>query len=662
MIGEVLGGYRVTSKIGEGGMGVVYRAEHTIMGRQAVVKVLRAQLSSNREMVQRFFNEARAAAAISHPGIVSVFDLGQRDDGCAYIVMDFLQGESLGTRLRRRGRLDTQEALSITRQILSALAAAHAVGIVHRDLKPDNIFLVPDAELPGGERIKLLDFGIAKLQDDTGPDVLTTRAGALLGTPAYMSPEQCRGAGGTDQRADLYAVGVMLFELLTGKPPFVDQAAGDLMAAHMRDAPPRLADRVSGMPDGLEEILATLLAKAPADRFESGTAVIQRIDTLSGGAFASLVDGNRAPNAAEREPTDALAQTLVGDPALAQSQGTTLSDSATSLEVARQAPRNGRKLWLVASLGLAAVATVATILVLSKVNDTSADDNTMSAVSKDAGNDELVRVETSPDAAAGPVDTALRATPIVDKLPPLAFDIVSVKNNTKAKQLYNSGEILLDDGDIEGARLLFLEAMGLDPGHLYSRYSYAGILVSDGEMHEAVAILRQLKEAGCAQCLGRLQHALDSKAWVSARLDPGFVEVTEGVRVNKPSGKDAGKLLVAAIVRGKYQAASDLFAPRQIVRIIIGAKGCKGRKCNTRKNVQGINAVRDYIREFEKEYDAKIQVGVLKNCRANCCTYDLLADVPLQLGEVCTKLDSAAIRSVFKLVFFFRDDSSMLED
>jgi serine/threonine-protein kinase len=668
MIGEVVGGYRVTSKIGEGGMGVVYRAEHTIMGRQAVVKVLRAQLSSNREMVQRFFNEARAAAAISHPGIVSVFDLGQRDDGCAYIVMDFLQGESLGTRLRRRGRLETQEALSITRQILSALAAAHSRGIVHRDLKPDNIFLVPDAELPGGERIKLLDFGIAKLQDDAGPGVLTTRAGALMGTPAYMSPEQCRGAGGTDQRADLYAVGVMLFELLTGRPPFVAPAAGDLMAAHMRDAPPRLRDRVSGLPEGLEEIVATLLAKAPEDRYDSGTTAIERIDTLSGGALASVVD-NRSPSTGrQREPTDPLAQTLVGDPTPAPSQGTTLSDSANSLEVARAPkPKGSRKLWLSASLGIAVLGTAATIMVLVMANDSAKTEEGTVAATQDAGAVTTIPLVAEADGGAKTSDPSLLATPLADRLPPLVFDIVPEKDNIKAKRQYDAGETLRVDGDIDGARSRYLEALRLDPGHLYARYEYAGILLSDGKLHEAVAVLRQLKVPDCPQCLGRLQRARDTKAWAKAHSDPDFIELVQGVVVGKPTSKAAGKRLLAAVADDEYEAASDLIAPRQIVRMFIGAEGCKGKpkKCFDRHNVQGLDAVREKVKDFESErlLGGTLQVGELQNrCKDNCCKYKLIPEAPLQVREICTDIDSAAVRSLVKVMFVYFDATSILED
>src|SRR5262245_19155259 len=166
LLGDKLGSYLVTAKISEGGMGVVYRAEHGILGRSAAIKVLLPTYSQNRDVVQRFFNEARATTAIKHPGIVEIYDFGYRDDGRAFIVMELLAGESLAMRLPRVGRLDEDRALALVRGIAGALAAAHDAGIVHRDLKPDNIFLVPDAELPSGERPKLLDFGIAKLSGD----------------------------------------------------------------------------------------------------------------------------------------------------------------------------------------------------------------------------------------------------------------------------------------------------------------------------------------------------------------------------------------------------------------------------------------------------------------------------------------------------------------
>src|SRR5262245_38982920 len=202
MIGAMLGSYRLDSELGSGGMGTVYRATHTVLGREAAIKLLRADLVTSPELLTRFVNEAKAASAIRHPGIVEVFDFGQTDDGRAFIVMEFLDGESLARRIAKRGRLPPHEAAQIARGIASALTAAHSKGIIHRDLKPDNVFLVPDPDL--GERPKLLDFGIAKLAEDA-TSVKHTQTGALIGTPMYMAPEQARAAGTIDRRADLYS-------------------------------------------------------------------------------------------------------------------------------------------------------------------------------------------------------------------------------------------------------------------------------------------------------------------------------------------------------------------------------------------------------------------------------------------------------------------------
>jgi len=205
--------------IGRGGMGAVYAGEHVLLGRSAAIKVLLPELSQKQDVVMRFFNEARAATAIRHPGIIEVFDFGWTPEGAAFIVMEHLEGETLGRRASR-ARLRWQSALAIARQIAGALAAAHGKGIVHRDLKPDNIFLVSDPEVPGGERIKLLDFGIAKLAGESSATVNVTETGSVMGTPTYMAPEQCRGVA-VDHRADLYSLGCIVFELCTGRPPFV---------------------------------------------------------------------------------------------------------------------------------------------------------------------------------------------------------------------------------------------------------------------------------------------------------------------------------------------------------------------------------------------------------------------------------------------------------
>jgi serine/threonine-protein kinase len=275
MEGRLIGQYRVTGVLGEGGMGVVYAAQHMLLERPAAVKILLPRLSDDQEIVTRFFNEARAATAIRHPGIVEVYDFGWTAEGAAFIVMEHLQGETLRDR-RRRAPMRWSTALATARQIAGALGAAHAKGIVHRDLKPANIFLVPDPEVPGGERIKLLDFGIAKLAGAVAGQHMT-RTGSVIGTPTYMAPEQCRGVA-VDARADLYALGCILFELISGVPPFDGEGEGDVLVAHIHTRPPALASLVSGVPQQIESLVQRMLAKAPADRVQTTDELIRLID------------------------------------------------------------------------------------------------------------------------------------------------------------------------------------------------------------------------------------------------------------------------------------------------------------------------------------------------------------------------------------------------
>jgi len=279
--GTQVGAYRVLRQIGEGGMGSVWLAEHAMLGRRAAIKVLHPEYSQRQEIVARFFNEARAATAVRDPGIVQIFDFGHHTDGSAYIAMELLDGESLDRRLERVGALPVPDALRIMRQVASTLGAAHAHGIVHRDLKPENIYIVPDPEVPGGERAKILDFGIAKLTGDAGSSV-KTQASAIMGTPTYMSPEQCRGAGQVDQRSDVYALGCVLFTLLTGRPPFVADGMGHLLVMHMSEAPPAPSSLRPGLPPEVDALVLRCLAKNASDRYASGAELAIAIGAMVG--------------------------------------------------------------------------------------------------------------------------------------------------------------------------------------------------------------------------------------------------------------------------------------------------------------------------------------------------------------------------------------------
>jgi hypothetical protein len=286
MLGETLGSYRIVSRLGAGGMGEVYLAQHIRIDRRAAIKVLLPGLSANQEMVDRFFSEARATSTIRHHGIVEVLDCDVHPSGRAYIVMELLEGESLAARLaaqRDFGR-DLGRVLAVAAAIADAVGAAHAKGIVHRDLKPDNVFLVGDPSAPHGFAVKILDFGIAKLlgrEPDGGQPVSArTRTGSLMGTPAYMSPEQCRGASRVDHRTDIYSLGCIVYEMLSGRLPFVYQGFGELISAHLTEAPPTFASLGVAVPTGVESWVRRLLAKTPDERFGQMTDVVASIKVL----------------------------------------------------------------------------------------------------------------------------------------------------------------------------------------------------------------------------------------------------------------------------------------------------------------------------------------------------------------------------------------------
>lgn len=279
MLGTVVGNYRVTALVSVGGMGTVYAAEHNLIGRRAAVKVLHPEFSSNRDIVNRFFNEAKATSSIAHAGIVEIFDFGYLPNGDAYIVMEFLEGEPLSHRLRQ-ARMSELHVAALARSMCSALAAAHAKGIVHRDLKPDNIFIIRDSDSVWGERAKLLDFGIAKLTA-IGEATSATRTGAVMGTPTYMAPEQCRGTGDVDARADLYSIGCVLFEMLTGRPPFVYQGTGELIGAHLHEPPPE-PKQYAPVTEAMNQLVYCLLSKNPGARVQTAQELSSILGQLCG--------------------------------------------------------------------------------------------------------------------------------------------------------------------------------------------------------------------------------------------------------------------------------------------------------------------------------------------------------------------------------------------
>ncbi|HNN93239.1 MAG TPA: protein kinase [Pseudomonadota bacterium] len=268
LVGTQIGPYQLTRVIGEGGMGSVFEAVHKALGRRVAIKVMKAVYAADPESLTRLFNEARAVNLIDHPGLVQISEFGELPDGCAYLVMELLRGDTLTTRLRRSGgRLAEKSALAVASQLASVLAAAHEKEIVHRDLKPSNVMLVGDMMVAGGERVKLLDFGIAKLnKTNTQEADPQTRAGVLLGTPRYMSPEQCLGRIDIDGKSDVYALGVMMFEMLTGQMPFKTPSEVALVAAHIYEQPTPLRELAPNVNIAICTLVDQMLRKKKEER------------------------------------------------------------------------------------------------------------------------------------------------------------------------------------------------------------------------------------------------------------------------------------------------------------------------------------------------------------------------------------------------------------
>ena len=258
--GTMIGEYRVEGKLGEGGMATVFAATHPLIGKKVAIKVISRRLCADLHAVERFINEARTVNQIGHPNLVDIFAFGVLPDGRAYLVMEWLQGETLAERLARE-RMPVPRALDVLMQIIDALEAAHEKGIVHRDLKPQNIFVVERGEKTS---VKLLDFGIAKLADSDS-SVPKTRSGVAMGTAGYMSPEQARGKN-VDHRTDIYALGCLAYEMLLGRLPFVADTAIDILAMHLAAAPPPPRTLWATMPAGLEKVLLQTLSKEPDGR------------------------------------------------------------------------------------------------------------------------------------------------------------------------------------------------------------------------------------------------------------------------------------------------------------------------------------------------------------------------------------------------------------
>ena len=288
----VCGRYHATEKLGQGGMADVYSARHDMTNGEAAVKILNRTMSALPDIVKRFEQEAKAAAAVKHPGIIEIYDAGYTADGRAYIVMERLDGETLSARLRRLNVLTINAASTLMRQIAGVMHAAHSKGIVHRDLKPSNLYMVPDPDVPGGERVKVLDFGLAKLTLGCGSS-LVTKSTSIFGTPTYMAPEQCKSAANVDSRADLYSIGCIFYRCLCGKPPFTGATPLQVMSDHINLEPIPPRQHRPDVPPHIDALIVRLLAKSPDHRVQNCSNVIAALDgLLDNGADTVVASSN----------------------------------------------------------------------------------------------------------------------------------------------------------------------------------------------------------------------------------------------------------------------------------------------------------------------------------------------------------------------------------
>jgi tRNA A-37 threonylcarbamoyl transferase component Bud32/tetratricopeptide (TPR) repeat protein len=264
MIGQTIKDFRLVQELGRGGMGEVWLAEQQIIKTKVAIKILGSELAADQQQVRRFFNEAIAVGQIKHAGIAKIFDVGFTDAGRAFLIMELLEGDTLSARMATTPPA-LPAALEIARQIASVVAATHNAGVIHRDLKPDNVFLVPDAELATGERVKILDFGIAKL-GSARTSLTNAQGAASMGTPGYMAPEQWTDASGVDGKADVYALGCIMFELVCGRRPFAITTIAEAYRKHVHEQPPTVRSVVSDAPQIVDELIGRMLSKRPGER------------------------------------------------------------------------------------------------------------------------------------------------------------------------------------------------------------------------------------------------------------------------------------------------------------------------------------------------------------------------------------------------------------
>jgi serine/threonine protein kinase len=401
--GEIISDrYRIVDQLGEGGMGAVFRAEHVHMKKMVALKVLLGELARHPEVVARFEREAVAAANIEHPNIVNATDFGKLPDGSFFLVMEYVPGRSLRMELGTGMAMDPVRAIRITRGILSAIEAAHAKNIVHRDLKPENVMLVERDE--DRDFVKVLDFGIAKVDMVTSEENTEgkklTRTGAVIGTPEYMAPEQALGQS-VDARSDLYSLGVMLYEMLTGKPPFHGPAIVVMRKQVLEAAPPLPEELTSAMP-GIAPVLEKLLQKEPQNRYQTANELRAALSAIEGAPVSSP----RLPVALE---SGRISIASLPGPAPNATADTILPGASTTPKAPKtsEAPSRRRHVVIGGGALLGVVSLVAIGFSFSSGEDAKAQPHTRHVVATASGSASTsVAANASASASASPLASA----------------------------------------------------------------------------------------------------------------------------------------------------------------------------------------------------------------------------------------------------------------